>query len=35
MNPPKLAREDWKIIRALSEELGAKIPYDDEDEVYS
>lgn len=28
-NPPGSAREDWKIIRALSEYLGAPLPYDD------
>ncbi|EMG49210.1 nuo78 NADH-ubiquinone oxidoreductase 78 kDa subunit [Candida maltosa Xu316] len=28
-NPPGVAREDWKIIRALSEYLNAKLPYDD------
>lgn len=28
-NPPGVAREDWKILRALSEYLGAKLPYDD------
>ncbi|KAI5477651.1 NADH dehydrogenase (ubiquinone) Fe-S protein 1 [Pseudohyphozyma bogoriensis] len=27
--PPGASREDWKIIRALSEVLGAKLPYDD------
>jgi len=26
--PPGEAREDWKIIRALSETLGRKLPYD-------
>ncbi|WP_431858841.1 NADH-quinone oxidoreductase subunit NuoG [Azospirillum sp.] len=26
--PPGEAREDWKIIRALSEHLGATLPYD-------
>ncbi len=26
--PPGEAREDWKIIRALSEALGRKLPYD-------
>lgn len=29
--PPYLAREDWEIIRALSETLGCSLPYD---EVY-
>jgi len=28
VNPPGLAREDWKIIRALSEVMGSKLPYD-------
>lgn len=28
-NAPGAAREDWKIIRALSEYLGATLPYDD------
>ncbi|PWY97838.1 putative NADH dehydrogenase 78K chain precursor [Testicularia cyperi] len=27
--PPGAAREDWKIIRALSEVVGAKLPYED------
>ncbi|KAI0033304.1 NADH-ubiquinone oxidoreductase [Vararia minispora EC-137] len=27
--PPGAAREDWKIIRALSEVLGVTLPYDD------
>jgi NADH-quinone oxidoreductase subunit G len=26
--PPGEAREDWSILRALSERLGAKLPYD-------
>ena len=26
--PPGEAREDWKILRALSQELGAPLPYD-------
>lgn len=26
---PGIAREDWKILRALSEELGCTLPYDD------
>jgi NADH-quinone oxidoreductase subunit G len=26
--PPGAAREDWKIIRALAETLGIKLPYD-------
>ena len=28
--PPGDAREDWRILRALSEVLGAPLPYDDE-----
>ena len=28
-NPPGVAREDWKIVRALSEYLDATLPYDD------
>ncbi|ODV63461.1 NADH-quinone oxidoreductase subunit G family protein [Ascoidea rubescens DSM 1968] len=31
-NPPGVAREDWKIIRALSDYLGSPLPYDD---IYS
>lgn len=27
--PPGASREDWKIIRALSEVLGSPLPYDD------
>jgi NADH-quinone oxidoreductase subunit G len=26
--PPGEAREDWKIVRALAETLGQKLPYD-------
>ncbi|KAK9739265.1 NADH-ubiquinone oxidoreductase subunit G, C-terminal [Popillia japonica] len=33
VSPPGQAREDWKIIRALSEFIGAKLPYDTLDEV--
>lgn len=29
VNQPGVAREDWKIIRALSEYLGETLPYDD------
>ncbi|KAL0089371.1 NADH dehydrogenase Fe-S protein subunit 1 NDUFS1 [Phycomyces blakesleeanus] len=29
VNPPAAAREDWKIIRALSEVAGQTLPYDD------
>lgn len=28
VNPPELAKEDWKIFRALSEELGNKLDFD-------
>ncbi|BFZ55505.1 ndufs1 NADH-ubiquinone oxidoreductase subunit [Savitreella phatthalungensis] len=28
-NPPGVAREDWKIVRAVSEALGVTLPYDD------
>ncbi|KAG7663796.1 NdufS1 [[Candida] subhashii] len=28
-NPPAVAREDWKIIRALSEYMNETLPYDD------
>jgi NADH dehydrogenase (ubiquinone) Fe-S protein 1 len=30
---PGAAREDWKIIRAVSEYLGAQLPYDDIEQV--
>ena len=30
---PALAREDWAILRALSEELGAPLPYDSVEEL--
>ncbi|XP_018332489.1 NADH-ubiquinone oxidoreductase 75 kDa subunit, mitochondrial isoform X2 [Agrilus planipennis] len=33
VSPPGLAREDWKIIRALSEIVGYRLPYDTLDEV--
>ncbi|VVC87237.1 unnamed protein product [Leptidea sinapis] len=33
VTPPGKAREDWKIIRALSEVVGAGLPYDTMDEV--
>ena len=26
--PPGFAKEDWMILRALSEELGVPLPYD-------
>eukprot|EP00128_Syssomonas_multiformis_P015802 Colp12_sorted_trinity150504_noHs@28337 len=28
VTPPGLAREDWRIVRALSEIAGTKLPYD-------
>lgn len=33
VTPPGQAREDWKIIRALSEVVGAKLPYDNLDQI--
>lgn len=33
VSPPGMAREDWKIIRALSEVLGEGLPYDNLDEI--
>lgn len=33
VTPPGVAREDWKIIRALSEIVGAKLPYDSLEEI--
>lgn len=33
VTPPGRAREDWKIIRALSEVLGVKLPYDNLNEI--
>ncbi|XP_026321244.1 NADH-ubiquinone oxidoreductase 75 kDa subunit, mitochondrial [Hyposmocoma kahamanoa] len=33
VTPPGKAREDWKIIRALSEVVGTPLPYDNLDEV--
>lgn len=32
-SPPGFGREDWMILRALSEELGIPLPYDSLDEV--
>ncbi|KAJ2372042.1 ndufs1 NADH-ubiquinone oxidoreductase subunit, partial [Coemansia sp. RSA 2603] len=29
VNPPGAARDDWKIVRALSEAAGLTLPYDD------
>ncbi|KAJ2235432.1 ndufs1 NADH-ubiquinone oxidoreductase subunit [Coemansia sp. RSA 1722] len=31
VNPPGAARDDWKIVRALSEAAGMALPYDDVD----
>lgn len=33
VTPPGLAREDWKIIRALSEVVGTPLPYDTLDQL--
>ena len=33
--PPGDAREDWRILRALSEVLGKTLPYDDLDQVHA
>lgn len=33
VSPPGLAREDWKILRALSEILGETLPYDNLNEI--
>uniref|UniRef100_A0A6B2F842 NADH-ubiquinone oxidoreductase 75 kDa subunit, mitochondrial n=1 Tax=Bothriechis nubestris TaxID=1766655 RepID=A0A6B2F842_9SAUR len=33
VTPPGMAREDWKIIRALSELTGVTLPYDNLDQV--
>ncbi|CAG4960157.1 unnamed protein product [Parnassius apollo] len=33
VSPPGQAREDWKIIRAISEVVGVRLPYDNLDEV--
>lgn len=33
VTPPGVARDDWKIIRALSEIIGIRLPYDDLDQV--
>lgn len=35
VGPPGVAREDWKIIRAASEYLGATLPYEDIYEIRS
>lgn len=33
LTPPGFARDDWMVIRALSEELGTPLPYDSLDEL--
>lgn len=33
VTPPGLAREDWKVVRALSEVVGVPLPYDSLSEV--
>uniref|UniRef100_A0A023FXY1 NADH-ubiquinone oxidoreductase 75 kDa subunit, mitochondrial n=1 Tax=Amblyomma parvum TaxID=251391 RepID=A0A023FXY1_AMBPA len=33
VTPPGLAREDWKVVRALSEVVGTPLPYDSLSEV--
>ena len=33
VQPPGVAKEDWKIIRALSEECGQALPYDNHEEL--
>ncbi|XP_060910498.1 NADH-ubiquinone oxidoreductase 75 kDa subunit, mitochondrial-like [Labrus mixtus] len=33
VTPPGMAREDWKIIRGISELAGVKLPYDSLEEV--
>jgi NADH-quinone oxidoreductase subunit G len=33
VSPPGEAKEDWKIIRALSEKLGLSLPYNTLEEV--
>jgi len=33
LTPPGFARDDWMILRALSEELGTPLPYDSLDEI--
>lgn len=35
VTPPGLAREDWKILRALSEVVGRPLPYDTLDDIRS
>lgn len=33
LSPPGFARDDWMVLRALSEELGTPLPYDSVDEL--
>lgn len=33
VQPPGQAKEDWTILRALSEELGLSLPYDNLEEL--
>ena len=33
VTPPGFARDDWMVLRALSEELGTPLPYDSLDEI--
>lgn len=33
VSPPGMAREDWKILRALSEVVGTPLPYDNLDDL--
>jgi len=33
ITPPGFARDDWMVLRALSEEMGTPLPYDSLDEV--
>ncbi|KAL3273033.1 hypothetical protein HHI36_014489 [Cryptolaemus montrouzieri] len=35
VSPPGQAKEDWKIVRAVSEIIGMKLPYDDINEIRS
>lgn len=31
--PPGIARQDWKIVRALGEFIGVTLPYSDDEEM--
>lgn len=31
--PPGIARQDWKIVRALGEFVGVTLPYSDDEEM--